>query len=113
MRCWRPWPRTQRRSAPAFPDEVELIELEGTYLGWLDLRSLDIPVPELGRWLAEEAGIAVSPGHWFGREGAGFARVTLAVPPAVVEQGRGRDRTRRRGPSLISDLEPFTARRDG
>jgi cystathionine beta-lyase len=58
---------------------VSLVEPEGTYLAWLDLRPLGIPVPELGPWLAQEAGVAVSPGHWFGREGAGFARMTVAV----------------------------------
>jgi bifunctional pyridoxal-dependent enzyme with beta-cystathionase and maltose regulon repressor activities len=45
---------------------------------WLDLRDLDIPVAETGRWLGR-AGVALSPGHWFGREGAGFARMTTAV----------------------------------
>ncbi len=68
------------------PDSVTLVEPEGTYLAWLDLRSLGIPVPELGPWLARDAGVAVSPGHWFGREGAGFARMTVAVRPAVIEQ---------------------------
>ncbi len=68
------------------PDGIDLVELEGTYLAWLDLRSLDLPVAELGGWLAQEAGVAVSPGHWFGREGAGFARMTVAVPPDVIER---------------------------
>jgi bifunctional pyridoxal-dependent enzyme with beta-cystathionase and maltose regulon repressor activities len=42
-------------------------------------------VPELTRWLPEKAGLALSPGHWFGREGAGFARMTVAVAPDIIE----------------------------
>lgn len=60
--------------------------LEGTYLAWLDLRELGLDVPEIPRWLAAEAGIAISPGHWFGREGAGFARMTIAMPTETITQ---------------------------
>ncbi len=68
------------------PDGIRLVEPEGTYLAWLDLRDLGLDVPELSRWLAEEAGLALSPGHWFGRQGAGFARMTVAAPAPVVEE---------------------------
>ena len=37
-------------------------------------------VPELAEWLASSAHLALSLGHWFGREGAGFARMTIAAP---------------------------------
>ena len=62
----------------ALPEPIRVHAIEGTYLAWLDLRDLDVPVAETGRWLGR-AGVALSPGHWFGREGAGFARMTLAV----------------------------------
>ncbi|NNC80424.1 MAG: aminotransferase class I/II-fold pyridoxal phosphate-dependent enzyme [Acidimicrobiales bacterium] len=68
------------------PAEVKLMPLEGTYLAWLDLRELGLDVPEIPRWLAAEAGIAISPGHWFGREGAGFARMTIAMPTETITQ---------------------------
>jgi cystathionine beta-lyase len=68
------------------PDGVDLITPEGTYLAWLDFRRLGMDVPELVAWLAMSAGLALSPGHWFGREGAGFARMTLAVPPDRIEE---------------------------
>ncbi len=68
------------------PPEIELITPEGTYLAWLDLRQLDHEVTAIPKWLASTAGLALSPGHWFGREGAGFARMTIAAPGAVVEQ---------------------------
>ena len=72
--------------ATTLPPEVELMRPEGTYLAWLDMRELQIGVPELPRWIASNAGLALSPGHWFGREGAGFARMTIAAPSPVVEQ---------------------------
>ena len=68
------------------PAEIELVAPEGTYLAWLDLRQLGLEVPALPGWLASAAGLALSPGHWFGREGAGFARMTVAAPGAIVER---------------------------
>lgn len=72
------------------PDGIEVIVPEGTYLAWLDLRQLDMDVPALARWLSSSARLALSPGHWFGREGAGFARMTIAAPTAQVEEAIGR-----------------------
>ncbi len=68
------------------PAGIGLIEPEGTYLAWLDLREFHMDVPQLATWLADSARLALSPGHWFGREGAGFARMTIAAPTEVVEE---------------------------
>lgn len=73
------------RFAAGLPDPLRLLPLEGTALGWLDLRGLGLDVPELAERLVG-AGLAFSPGHWFGRPGAGFARVTLSVPDAMVDE---------------------------
>jgi cystathionine beta-lyase len=67
------------------PDPVAIVRPQATYLAWLDLRALGLEVPELARWLAQ-AGLALSPGHWFGRDGAGFARMTIAAPASTIEQ---------------------------
>lgn len=67
------------------PDGIDLVALEGTYLAWLDLRQLNMDVPTLANWLSESAQLALSPGHWFGREGAGFARMTMAIPTEQIE----------------------------
>lgn len=66
-------------------ETITVIEPEATYLAWLDFRSLGLEVPELAGWLAD-AGLALSPGHWFGREGAGFARMTIAAPRADIDE---------------------------
>lgn len=46
---------------------------------------LGLGVPELAKWLAA-SGLALSPGHWFGREGTGFARMSIAVESAVIDE---------------------------
>jgi putative C-S lyase len=72
------------------PDGIELSAPEGTYLAWLDFRKLGMDVPVLSEWLVSSAHLALSPGHWFGREGAGFARMTIAAPGAQIEEAIGR-----------------------
>ncbi|MGI9608707.1 MAG: MalY/PatB family protein [Acidimicrobiia bacterium] len=73
----------------ALPEGIRLIAPEGTYLAWLDFTALDIAVAELPSWLANAAGLALSPGHWFGREGASFARMTIASDTATIERAVG------------------------
>ncbi len=67
------------------PEPLRVIRPEATYLAWLDLRGLRLDVPALARWLSQ-SGLALSPGHWFGREGAGFARMTIAAPATTIEE---------------------------
>ena len=74
----------------SLPGGIDVVVPEGTYLAWLDFRQLDMDVPELARWLASSAHLALSPGHWFGREGAGFARMTVAAPTEMIEDAIGR-----------------------
>jgi len=66
--------------------DVSMIEPEGTFLLWLDFRGLDLDAKELERFLAREAGVALAQGYWFGREGAGFARMTVGCPRSTVRR---------------------------
>jgi cystathionine beta-lyase len=68
------------------PMNVSLIEPEGTFLAWLDFRQLGLGAKELATFLAEKAGLALSPGYWYGREGAGFARMTIGCPRETVQR---------------------------
>lgn len=70
-------------------ETIAAVEPEATYLAWLDFRSLGFDAPELAGWLAG-AGLALSPGHWFGRDGAGFARMTIAAPEAEIAEAIAR-----------------------
>jgi cystathionine beta-lyase len=88
-------------------DNVPLVKYraaEGTYLAWLDVSGLaerigarrtateqtsrgpSIVAPEqvVQRWLAENARIAVSPGHSFGIGGANHMRMNIATPRALL-----------------------------
>jgi len=64
---------------------VSLIEPEGTFLAWLDFRELDLEAKELHNFLSQKAELAISPGYWFGREGAGFGRMTIGCPRSTVQ----------------------------
>jgi cystathionine beta-lyase len=64
---------------------IRVMPQQATYLAWLDFRGLGLDVPELAKWLAA-SGLALSPGHWFGREGAGFARMSIAADPATIDE---------------------------
>lgn len=53
---------------------------QGTYLLWLDFRSLGLDDDTLDRLLVHEAGVAMNPGRDFGDAGAGFRRMNVACP---------------------------------
>ena len=67
--------------AEHFPAAV-VSPLEGTYLAWVDLRSLGLDAPALARFLENEALLYLSHGVPFGAPG--FERVNLACPRAVL-----------------------------
>jgi cystathionine beta-lyase len=64
---------------------IRFIEPEAGFLVWLDLRALELGPKQLSDFLVNEAKMATNPGHWFGREGAGFARINVACPQSVLE----------------------------
>lgn len=68
---------------------IRVLPQQATYLAWLDFRELGLGVPELAGWVAA-SGLALSPGHWFGREGAGFARMSIAVDPTMIDDAISR-----------------------
>ncbi|MDP3464617.1 MAG: PatB family C-S lyase [Sulfuricurvum sp.] len=58
---------------------------QGTYLAWMDCRALGLGDKELREFFIHEAGLGLSPGLSFGREGSGFMRLNFAVAPYVLE----------------------------
>jgi cystathionine beta-lyase len=76
----------QQRLAERLPG-IKLTPIEGTFLAWLDFRSLELTSEGLERLLAEEGRIALNAGHWFGKNGAGFARFNIACPRSMLEEG--------------------------
>lgn len=75
--------------AERFPD-VTVFPLEGTYLQWIDLRSLGLDADELERRNTQEAYLYFDEGKAFGEDGAGFERINLATPTRVIEEALAR-----------------------
>ncbi len=65
---------------------VKLLPLEGTYLIWLDFRSLTLSKKDLEELLFKNARIGFAPGDWFGEEGLGFMRMTIACPLSILQK---------------------------
>jgi cystathionine beta-lyase len=57
---------------------------EGTYLMWLDCRSLGMNDVALKRFFVEDAGVGMNPGISFGEQGSGFMRLNIGCPKAVL-----------------------------
>lgn len=71
---------------PEFP----IMELQGTYLAWMDCSCLGIPSGRLGELLKSDAGLWIMSGREYGEEGEGYMRWNLACPRAFLEEGLGR-----------------------
>lgn len=65
--------------------EVKISPLEGTYLLWMDFRSLGIEAHELSRIFKEEAHLFFDDGFIFGDLGTGFERWNLACPTKYIQ----------------------------
>jgi len=65
---------------------IKLIEPEGTYLVWLDFRSLNLLEEERQNLIENEAKLWLDSGIMFGEEGRGFERINIACPRTVLKQ---------------------------
>lgn len=88
-----------RTFAAAWLPGVKPVELEGTYLQWLDCRDLGMEPKELERFMQQEALWFTDEGYIFGTGGAGYERINLACPTWVLRKAleRLRDALQRRG----------------
>ena len=72
-----------------FP-EVNVIEPEGTYLVWLDLRKLGLSDRELEDRIVHTAKLWLDGGAIFGPPGAGFQRINIATGRSVLKEALDR-----------------------
>jgi cystathionine beta-lyase len=63
---------------------VTLIEPEGTYLLWLDVRALGLTRRERRTLLEGKAKVWLDQGEMFGAGGEGFERINIACPRATL-----------------------------
>ncbi len=65
--------------------QIRFIPPQGTYLAWLDCRELGMGDRELREFFIQKAGLGLSAGLSFGREGSGFMRLNFAVSSSALE----------------------------
>ncbi len=65
---------------------VHLVQPEGTYLLWLDLRDLHISAEEQQNIVVNKAGLWLDSGAVFGPDGEGFERINAACTRAVLRE---------------------------
>ena len=70
-------------------DGVKLIEPEGTYLTWIDMRGLGLEDEEIEKRLAKQ-GLMLDPGTDFGQGGSGFVRINLATTTPILTKALSR-----------------------
>lgn len=61
--------------------------LEGTYLVWMDCRTLGIPSEDIEQQLVDKTGLWLNAGTMYGVEGEGFMRWNIACPRATLMEG--------------------------
>jgi len=69
---------------------IKVIKPEGTYLVWLDFRSLGMDPLSLKNFLLEKAKVAFDDGYIFGPGGEGFERINIACPRSLLKEGLDR-----------------------
>jgi cystathionine beta-lyase len=66
--------------------QITVIETEGTYLVWMDCRSLGLNDKELEKLVKEKGRVFLDDGYIFGQGGSGFERVNIACPRSILEK---------------------------
>lgn len=69
---------------------VRMIDLEGTYLVWLDFRGTGFSRDELEKLIIHKAKLWLDSGSIFGECGRGFQRINVACPRSVLEKALNR-----------------------
>mgnify|MGYP000880337690 CR=1 FL=1 len=66
--------------------QVKAVKPEGTYLLWVDFRSLGLSRKELEELIVKKAGLWLDSGDIFGAAGRGFERINVACPRSVLTE---------------------------
>jgi len=69
---------------------IKFIRPVASYQLWLDFRPTGMDPKEIHTFISEKAMLGFNAGYWFGREGAGYARMNIASPYSVVKEGMDR-----------------------
>lgn len=66
---------------------LSAMELESTYLPWIDCRKLGLKSEEFSKLLLDKAKLWINPGTLYGKNGEGFVRINIACPRATLREG--------------------------
>jgi cystathionine beta-lyase len=66
--------------------QVKLVEPEGTYLVWLDMKALNLDDAALENLMIHKAKLWLDGGTMFGQSGSGFQRINIACPRATLQK---------------------------
>lgn len=66
--------------------ELTVIEPEGTYLCWVDMKKLNMDSEELAEFMVEKAKVATDFGHVFGTGGEGYQRFNIGCTRKTLEE---------------------------
>lgn len=66
---------------------LRVVDLEGTYLAWIDCRALGLTSDQIERLAIDKGRVWVSAGTVYGHQGEGFIRVNLATRRALLAEG--------------------------
>lgn len=65
---------------------MRAVELQGTYLAWVDMRPAGLTAQELEQTIVRDAKLWLDGGEMFGPSGAGFQRFNLACPKSTLRR---------------------------
>ncbi|MBM2825060.1 MAG: bsu patB [Dehalococcoidales bacterium] len=66
--------------------KITVIRPEGTYLVWLDCRQLGMEPTVMRAFFRDKARVGLDDGYLFGPHGAGFQRINIACPRAILNE---------------------------
>jgi cystathionine beta-lyase len=66
--------------------ELTVIQPEGTYLVWVDMKGLGMETEELNKFMIDKVKVATDFGNVFGEEGAGYQRFNLGCTLDTVKE---------------------------
>ena len=69
---------------------VKLMDIEGTYLIWLDFRETGLTAKELDDLIINKAKLWLNSGRIFGKVGEGFQRINVACPRTTLKEALDR-----------------------
>jgi cystathionine beta-lyase len=65
---------------------IRVIRPEATYMVWLDCTQLKMPPSGLKEFMINKAGLGLSDGPLFGKQGEGFQRINIGCPRSVLQE---------------------------